>query len=236
MNSAVCTTGKLSFLAVLAVLISACGGSPGMADGGSLTIIGDEATGRTFKISDDDNDTAADDDRGTYQDSTLTAMFLARNGDCIEFEEGSFRFTTSLVMSHKEGICIKGAGQDKTILDFADSTGSDGFSLSHMKGITVEDLTIIDTPGFSIRVSDSDYVTLQNMRTMWSSYNGGMSIEAPSTLDVQCNGLPIDEYDTATVAAATATGDPTSANGSFTDENGLPQSYVPHFSNGGHAI
>lgn len=234
-------TQRLSLIFLLSIGIAACGGSPGMQST-SLVVTGSAAEGKTYTISDDDNDTADAEDRGTYQDSTLTAMFLARNGDCIVFEEGSYRFTTSLVMSHKEGICIKGAGQDKTILDFTDSTGADGFSLSHMKGITVEDLTIIDTPGFSIRISDSDFVTLRNMRTMWSSFEGNMNIEVPSTLDVQCNGLSSTEHDIEVMAAAepdltvAPTAGPTTAVGTYTDENGTLQQYATDTSNGGYAI
>lgn len=201
------------------------------SDGGDTTV-----PPQTFVITDDDNDTADTNDRGTYESQVAAALFSIEDGDCIEFEEGSFRFTRSLVLSGKKGICVKGAGEDKTILDFSDSKESDGFSFSQLTGITVEDLTIIDTPGFSIRVSDSDFVTLRNMRTMWSSYNGGMSIEDPSTLNVQCNGLPYDEQDPAVVAAAIATGGPTTANGTFTDSNGIPQPYSTHFSNGGYAI
>lgn len=241
---------RTALLAVIsALLLSACGSSPNNRQGGStgpgdsLTVITDPSDGsKTYIISDDDNDTAAADDRGTYQDATLTAFFLARNGECIEFEEGTYRFTTSLVMSHKEGICIKGKGMDKTILDFTDSNGSDGFSLSHMKGITVEDLTIIDTPGFSIRVSDSDFVTLRNMRTMWSSFNGGMDIENPATLDVQCNGLSSTEQDIEVMAAAepdrsiAPLASPVTSFGTFTDANGIQQQYATNISNGGYAI
>lgn len=238
LNSSLLRAGVM--VAVLALLAACNSQSPSVSpesEPSGSTII-ETATGTIFNIVDDDGGDASDPKigEGTYQDAVLTAFFQARSGDCIEFEEGSFHFTTSLVMSHKENICIKGQGQDKTILSFSESSGSDGFALAHMNGITVEDLTIMDTPGFSIRVSDSDFVTLRNMRTMWSSFEGSMKAEVPSTLYVECNGLDANEQDVEVVANAQGTGSPVTAAGAYTDENGASRQFATDTSNGGYAI
>ncbi|HYC55052.1 MAG TPA: parallel beta-helix domain-containing protein [Candidatus Binatia bacterium] len=164
------------------------------------------------------------------QSRTLAAFFAAAAGDTIEFSEGAFEFTTTLIMAHKQGITIRGQGSDKTILDFLTSNSPEGISLSHMTGIVIEDLTVIDTPGFSIKVSDSDFVVMRNLRAMWSSADsntgdgvddrGGMDPKIPSTLDVAC---------------ARELSFPTST-GTYTDKDGVARNYVTDSSNGGYAI
>ncbi|MGJ8669317.1 MAG: parallel beta-helix domain-containing protein [Oceanococcus sp.] len=154
------------------------------------------------------------------EDETLAAFFSARNGDTIEFGEGTFDLSTTLVMSHKSNITIKGQGLDKTVLYFENSGTPEGLAMSHMDGIFIEDLTVLDTPGFMIKISDSDHVTLRNVRAMWSSGDGNMNPEDPATLDTECvHELSYPE-----------------AFGRFTDSNGIPRRYVVDSSNGGYAI
>ncbi len=164
------------------------------------------------------------------QSDALAAFFAATAGDTIEFGAGAFELTTTLVMSHKDGITIRGQGEGQTVLDFLGSFSPEGISLSHMDGITIEDLTIIDTPGFSLKVSDSDHVVLRNLRAMWSSADtnpndagddrGGMDPTIPSTLDVTCQhalSFPV-------------------STGTYVDATGAPRTYVTDSSNGGYAI
>lgn len=164
------------------------------------------------------------------QSRALAAFFAAAAGDTIEFGRGAFELTTTLVMAHREGITIRGQGRDETVLDFQASNSPEGISLSHMTGITIEDLTIIDTPGFSLKVSDSDFVVLRNLRAMWSSADsdtsdavddrGGMDPKIPSTLDVTCvHELSFPQ-----------------STGTYTDGAGTPRNYVTDSGNGGYAI
>ena len=152
----------------------------------------------------------------------LTAVFASRHGDTIEFGPGTFDFSTSLVMSHKKGITIKGAGMTKTILNYGEREGfSEGITMSHMEGITIEDLTLLDAPGFALKISDSDYVTLRNMRAMWSSDDGNMDPEVPSTLDVSCQANPLSLAESV---------------GTYTDANGIVRRYEIGSDNGGYAL
>lgn len=154
------------------------------------------------------------------QIEAISALFGAVRGDIIEFGEGHFQFDTTLVMQHKEGIVLKGQGMEKTILDFKNSRSPEGLSFSHMTGITIEALTVIDTPGFSIKVSDSNFVVMRNVRTMWSSKDGGMDPTKPATLDVECvHELSFPE-----------------STGTFTDASGVTRNYVVDKANGGYAI
>lgn len=190
---------------------------------------------RTFTIAPDNGGDRPD---GTAQTETLTAFFAAITGDTIEFQEGTFDFDTTLTMSHKEGITIKGAGLKKTILNFEDSSTPEGFNLSHMEGITIEDLTVYDTPGFSIKISDSDHVVIRNTRTMWSSADNMMNPDVPSTLDVSCDGSGAVNEGYTVNRNPDSTQPPAFplASGSYVDENGTTRTYVVDKTNGGYAI
>ena len=164
------------------------------------------------------------------QQDALVAFFASNSGDTIEFGPGVFTFDTTLVTAHKAGITIKGQGTATTILDFLGSFSPEGISVSHMDGITIEDMTIIDTPGFSLKVSDSNHVVLRNLRAMWSSKDtnpsdgiddrGGMDPLIPSTLDVTCEHA-------LSFPTATAT---------YVDANGVTRTYQTDSGNGGYAI
>ena len=145
------------------------------------------------------------------QDAALAAMFGANAGDTIQFGEGTFDFTKTLVMSQRAGITVKGKGMSKTVLNFGDSQSPEGLSMSHMDGITFEDFTVVDTPGFSVKVSDSDHVVMRRVRTMWTSKDGGMDPNVPSTLDVTCQASAASESESV---------------GTFTNALGVQQNYV----------
>lgn len=195
-------------------------------------------------IADDNSPASApNEDQTQEQVDTLTALFAAKAGDTIEFSEGVFEFTTTLDMAHKQGITLKGQGMAKTILDFAQSKSPEGISMSHMTGITIEEMTVLDTPGFSVKVSHSNFVTLRNLRAMWSSAGanrGGMDPKIPSTLEVTCEHPWPDSFARPeNVPAPRLNGLPIAfplATGLFTDASGSPRNYTIDNSNGGYAI
>lgn len=100
----------------------------------------------------------------------LTAFFDAREGDTIAFCAGRFSLSTGLIMNNKRGITIKGAGKDRTILNFANSDAAEGLNVSHADGIVMQGFTVEDTPGNSIRVFRSRFVTFRDVRASWSDY------------------------------------------------------------------
>lgn len=198
--------------AIFTLLLSACAEAPdipALVDDVPDVIV-PIPEGKTFLI----------DDSIDEESKALSAFFLATDGDTIEFGEGTFDINTTLVMSYKSNITIKGQGLDKTILNFEGSSTPEGLSLSHMDGIFIEDLTVLDTPGFMIKVSSSDHVTMRNLRAMWSSGDGNMDAEIPSTLDTECvhELSAIDAY------------------GQFTDANGVSRQYIVDPNNGGYAL
>jgi parallel beta-helix repeat protein len=112
----------------------------------------------------------------------LTAFFDAREGDTIQFCEGRFSLSTGLILNNKRGITIKGAGKDRTVLNFAASDAAEGLNVSHADGIVMQGFTVEDTPGNSIRVFRSRFVTFRDIRASWSDYaTCSPKLDAPNT-------------------------------------------------------
>ncbi|MCA9212724.1 MAG: right-handed parallel beta-helix repeat-containing protein [Planctomycetales bacterium] len=139
-----------------------------------------------------DSDAVASDDEGplvtliepgpNVQREAQEALILAEPGEIIEFAEGKFDFTGTLSLDGIENVTIRGQGMDKTILSFAGQkagTGGEGLKITADK-ITVEHLTIEDTPSDALKVENADGVTLRHVRTWWtqgpSSENGAYGI------------------------------------------------------------
>jgi len=101
----------LTLLLLSCLTMAACGGSSSGSDAAVSTPVDDTpvtpSEPRRFIIQPDNG---TDRPAGTAQDEALSAFFSAIAGDTIEFAEGTFNFDTTLVMSHKKGITIRGAG------------------------------------------------------------------------------------------------------------------------------
>ena len=120
---------------------------------------GDASLGRTFVIQ-----PGAD---ATQQ--MLVAMIEVKPKDVIEFAEGYFELTSGIQISGTEDILVKGQGKDKTVLSFKNSGSQEGFLATTVRGITVEDLTVLDSPGDAFKLQGVDHGTLRGVRAIWSS-------------------------------------------------------------------
>lgn len=151
---------RIAVLCAAVAVLPACNGGSS-SGGGGTTDPGDgsSSVGRVFTIEPGDDATAR----------ALAAFFQAASGDTIEFACGFFEFETGLLLQNTENVEIVGCGRDETVLSFRDSDTAEGLSISNVRGVTVEDLTVADTPGDGIKVKSSEFVTYRNVRTMWSS-------------------------------------------------------------------
>jgi len=87
----------------------------------------------------------------------------------IVFEEGTFKFPTTLSMDGKTNIVIRGAGRDKTILDFSSqSSGGEGVLITNSVNIRIEDLTVRDAKGDALKTRDCNTISFINIGTIWS--------------------------------------------------------------------
>lgn len=184
MGSSVVRIRLAAALAAFSLALAACGGSSSKVAGEGG---GDSGpTGRTFHVEPGEGATS----------QMVAAMVQAAPGDVIEFACGYFELTSSLQLTNTEDVLVKGCGRDKTVLSFKQNNSPEGILAVNVHGITVQDLTVLDTGGNGIEFRGVDHGTIQRVRAMWSS-GGGRESAAPITaanafadnaklLNVQC--------------------------------------------------
>ena len=121
-----------------------------------------------------------------------TQLIDAEDGATIEIPEGRFEFDGSLSLDGKKNVTIKGAGLDKTIMNFKGQlSGAEGIKITNASNITVQDLTVQDTKGDGIKAQLVEGITFKNVKTEWSneglSSNGGYGL-----YPVQCTNILIE--------------------------------------------
>ena len=165
-------------------------GGDGGDDGGDGGDGGDttppDTVGRTFLISPGEDAT----------EDMVNAMVQLRPKDTLQFECGYFELDQGILIQATEDVLIKGCGKDETILSFKDSVNVTGLEALNIRGITVEDLTILDSPGDAFKLKSVKWGTLRGVRAMWSG--GGEPITADNyaeKIHVSCTAPPYNEGD-----------------------------------------
>lgn len=142
---------KQLVLAVSAfVLLAACGGSsePASPEGSetkSITLTGGE----------------------NFYADLQGALIEAEDGQTIIMPEGIFNFTDGLSLD-VDGVHLKGAGQDKTILNFAGQTGAGEGLLVTSDNVVLSDFTMQDTKGDGIKSKGADQITYRDLTVEWT--------------------------------------------------------------------
>lgn len=102
-----------------------------------------------------------------------TRLQAAADGEIITLPEGTIRLHRELWLDDKRGITIRGAGPDKTILDFSgQSDGAEGLKVTRCQAVTLEDFHIINTSGDAIKVQETQGVSIRRVATGWTGKPG----------------------------------------------------------------
>lgn len=125
-----------------------------------------------------------------FEKQLQTALIQARPGAVIELPAGRFDMTGTLSVT-ADGVTIRGAGMDKTVLNYArQTTGSAGI-LASGNHFTLEGLTLQDTKGDGVKIHGSDGVVLRAVKAEWTAgpdeKNGSYGI-----YPVQCSNVLIE--------------------------------------------
>ena len=124
---------------------------------------------------------------GDFAENLQLALIEAEPGDKIVMPEGTFEFTTGLSLD-VDDVTLAGAGQGKTILDFANQTGAGEGLLVTADDVVLSDFGIRDTKGDGIKSKDSDRITYQYITVEWSGEpdetNGAYGIYPVESTDV----------------------------------------------------
>ena len=120
-----------------------------------------------------------------------TAMIEVPVGGTIAFGAGTFRFESDLSLD-VDGVTIRGAGQDATILSFEGQTSGAQGILVTGDAFTIHDLAIEDTAGDSLKILGAKGVTIHDVRVEWTGgpkpTNGAYGL-----YPVQCEDVIIED-------------------------------------------
>lgn len=111
----------------------------------------------------------------------------AKAGDVIEIPAGKFSFDRSLTL-RADGVTIRGAGMDQSVLSFkGQKAGAEGL-LVNGDDFTIENLTIEDSKGDGLKISESKNVTIRKVKVQWtggpSTRNGAYGLYPVLTKNV----------------------------------------------------
>jgi parallel beta-helix repeat protein len=103
----------------------------------------------------------------SYQEILQTQLLDAKPGEVITIPEGVFSFDRSLSLT-VDGVTIRGAGMDKSILSFKNQiAGAEGLLVT-ASDFTIEHLAIEDTKGDALKVNEGENIIIRGVRTEWT--------------------------------------------------------------------
>lgn len=101
-------------------------------------------------------------------EKALQAKLLdAKPGSVIEIPAGKYALSRSLSLT-ANGVTIKGAGMDKTILSFAKATsGAEGMLVTG-DDFVIQDLAFEDTKGDALKINGTKNAVMRRVRAEWT--------------------------------------------------------------------
>jgi parallel beta-helix repeat protein len=126
-----------------------------------------------------------------FEEQLQTRLINAVPGEVIDIPAGVHQLTRSLSLN-VDGVTIRGAGMDQSILSFRDQQqGAEGLLVS-ADDFVIEDLAIEDTVGDALKINDSSNVTIRRVRTEWTAgpqtSNGAYGIYPVQSTNVLIDG------------------------------------------------
>ncbi|MBI1185776.1 MAG: hypothetical protein GC206_00290 [Alphaproteobacteria bacterium] len=119
------------------------------------------------------------------------ALIEARPGDTVRLDDGRYALTAGLSLD-VDRITIRGAGHDRTILDFSGQMqGAEGLLVTSDR-VTLRDFAVENAKGDAIKAQGCDQISLIRIRAEWT---GGPNPEngAYGLYPVNCTNVLIDE-------------------------------------------
>jgi parallel beta-helix repeat protein len=128
---------------------------------------------------------------GASAEEVQTALIEIEPGGTVAFGRGKFSFEGDLSLD-VDGVTIRGAGRDATILSFAKQTTGPQGMLVTANAFTIEDIAFEDSPGDALKILGADGVTIRRVRVEWTAgpkeTNGAYGL-----YPVQCRNVLIED-------------------------------------------
>jgi parallel beta-helix repeat protein len=102
-----------------------------------------------------------------FQDRLQEQLLDAGPGDTVTIPAGTYSLDRSLSLTG-DGVTIRGAGMDKTILSFRGQiAGAEGLLVTG-DDFTIEDLSIEDAKGDALKINEANGVVIRRVRVAWT--------------------------------------------------------------------
>ena len=134
-------------------------------------------------------------------EKSLQQQFLdAKPGSVIEIPPGKHALQRVLTL-RADGVTIRGAGADKSILSFRNQISGPEGILVYANDFTIEHLAIEDSKGDGLKINDGENITIRDVRVEWT---GGPSKDngAYGIYPVKCRNVLVE--DSASIGARDA--------------------------------
>ena len=143
---------------------------------------------------------AATEADAAFQKKLQEQLLDAKPGSVVEIPAGTYHLTSGLTLRNN-GVTVRGAGMDKTILSFKGQVAGPEGMLVYASNFTLEGLTIEDSKGDGLKINDGDGVTIRKVKVQWT---GGSKVTngAYGIYPVKCKNVLIE--DSVAIAASDA--------------------------------
>jgi parallel beta-helix repeat protein len=148
----------------LPVRVTAASGTIAAAQAFLLLCAGLTACGQHGSSSHAAGLTAAE---AAFQKRLQEQLLDARPGTIIEIPPGKHPLDRVLTL-RANGVTIRGAGADKSVLSFKDEISGPEGLLVYASDFTIENLSIEDTKGDGVKINDGENITIRGVRVAWS--------------------------------------------------------------------
>ena len=123
----------------------------------------------------------------SFESKLQQQLLDAKPGSVIEIPAGHYSLKRGLSL-RTDGVTIKGAGMDKTVLSFKGQVvGPEGL-LVNANDFTIENLAIEDTKGDALKINQGKNITIHGVRIEWTdgpkSTNGAYGLYPVKTQNV----------------------------------------------------
>jgi parallel beta-helix repeat protein len=122
------------------------------------------------------------------------ALILAAPGDTVQLGAGRFVLTDGLSLD-VDGVTLRGAGMDASVLDFSGQKGAGEGLLVTSDEVTLRDFAVENTRGDGIKSKGADNVVYYRIRVTWTGgpkeTNGAYGIYPVSSTGVLVDGCKV---------------------------------------------
>ena len=128
------------------------------------------------------------------QEKLQEALILARPGDTVELGAGRFTLTDGLSLD-ANGVTVKGAGMDATVLDFTGQLGAGEGLLVTGDKVTLRDFAIENPKGDGVKSKGADDIVYHRVRVTWTggpkATNGAYGLYPVESTNVLIDGCQV---------------------------------------------